>query len=130
MLSYKPRVTTTNDGFWFDEVPIDFSRIKNPEPLTLTHEGGETMKNDSINRWVFFIPADAVKTISGDALTENGCFLCGRTIKRPRYSVHLLTDGMLVSSDEPFDNSQGFFAIGGECRKRLPNNFVFKNDAD
>lgn len=89
------------------------------------------MKNDSlINRWVFQIPVDDVKTISGDALDENGCFLCGKAIKQPRYSVHLLTNGTLVSSDQPFDNSQGFFLIGNECRKKLPNNFVFKNDAD
>lgn len=83
------------------------------------------MKND-INRWVFEIPVDDVKTTSDDTTVTGGCFLCGRKLRGPRYAIHLLTPGILVSSDQEFDNDQGFFDIGSECRKRIPNNFYFK----
>lgn len=83
------------------------------------------MKND-INRWIFEIPVDDVKTTNDDTTVTGGCFLCGKPIKSKKYFIHLLTPGMLVSSDQEFDNDQGFFEIGSECRKRIPNNFYFE----
>lgn len=129
MLSYKPRLKPTENGFWFDEVPVDFHLIQNPNSSDVPKSEAK-MSNDSLNRWVFKIPVDVFTSSTGDATTEGGCYLCGKKIKSPQYSVHLLNTGHLVSSDQPFDDSQGFFLIGNECRKRLPNNFVFKNDAN
>jgi hypothetical protein len=83
------------------------------------------MSNSLINRWVFRIPLDDVKTSTEDTTLTDGCFLCGKKVDNPRYSIHLLDSGDLVSSDQPFENSQGFFTIGNECRKKLPNNFYF-----
>jgi len=83
----------------------------------------------NINRWLFEIPASDVRDDKDDL--ENGknpCFCCGKEIKekngKPSF-VHLLTNGNLVSTDQEFDNDQGFFPIGNECKKRLPNNFIF-----
>jgi len=87
------------------------------------------MKPD-IHRWIHTIPLQDVEdeslshTNHGNA---NPCICCGKEIKNVRYFVHLLTDGNLISSDQDFDNSQGFFPIGSECKNRLPNNFVFPN---
>ena len=47
-------------------------------------------------------------------------------MKDVKQLVHLLTNGNLVSSDEDFDNSQGMFPVGNECKNKLPNNFIFK----
>lgn len=83
------------------------------------------MSTPQINRWVFQIPVHEVKTTDKDTTVSGGCFLCGKTIHSRKYLIHLLTDGTLVSSDQEFDDDQGFFEIGSECRKRLPDNFVF-----
>ncbi|MCX6217569.1 hypothetical protein [Spirosoma sp.] len=85
-------------------------------------------KKPDIYRWVFFIPIEDV--VSPNNHGKNGklppCLLCGQPVKNATYSVHLLTDGNLVSSDQEFDNSQGFHVIGNNCRHKLPNNFVFR----
>ena len=88
------------------------------------------MSKPDINRWMFFIPAADVQDERSPGLLIEpaiACFCCGKETKEPRYFVHLLTTGELVSTDEPFDDKvdQGFFPIGAECRKRLPNNFYF-----
>jgi hypothetical protein len=84
--------------------------------------------NTNINRWIFEIPLSDVKTTEDDTTLDECCFLCGRKLKGQQYVVHLLTNGNLVSTDQPFNDreDQGFFPIGSECRKRLPNNFYFK----
>jgi hypothetical protein len=85
------------------------------------------MNKPDINRWIFFIPVKDVQTTDDGTTLERCCFLCGKPIKGPiHYYVHLLTDGNLVSSDVDFANSQGFFPIGNDCRKKLPNNFYFR----
>lgn len=63
-----------------------------------------------------------------ECIGENPCIICGKdTGLNPKYWVHLLTNGDLISSDEDFDNSQGFFPIGIECKKKLRGQFVFKS---
>lgn len=90
------------------------------------------MKND-INRWVFEIPLTDIQEIRPQRMGRitapvMPCICCGNLVRidKPHYVVHLLESGNLVSSDEPFDNSQGFFVIGNSCRHKLPNNFYWK----
>lgn len=80
-----------------------------------------------VNRWIFEIPLADVQDwdITPDWGADKLCCCCGRPIKQEKHMVHMLTSGNLVSSDQDFDNSQGFFPIGSECLKRLPNNFIF-----
>lgn len=83
------------------------------------------MKHD-IYRWIFHIPLKDIREDGYDETgNENPCICCGKQVKNERYYVHLLTDGNLVSTDQPITESQGFFSIGAACRKKLPNNFVF-----
>lgn len=50
------------------------------------------------------------------------CFICGkRTISVK--SVHYLTNGNLTDMKEA-NNSQGYFTIGNDCAKKIPN-FIF-----
>lgn len=56
------------------------------------------------------------------------CCLCGKKlIEGNDYdNVHLFTDGNIVSTgDGENRESQGFFPVGNECKKRLPKHFVF-----
>lgn len=82
---------------------------------------------ENINRWIFQIPLSDVQNPEVNNVT-NECICCGKKIKVPKFTVHLLTNGNLVSSEEQFaeNEDQGFFNIGSECTKRLPNNFYFK----
>ena len=82
---------------------------------------------NDINRWIFQIPVSDVQSYKDDVTIKHCCFLCGKRINGvEKYAVHLLTNGNLISSDQDFDNSQGFFPIGAECKNKLPNNFIFK----
>lgn len=86
------------------------------------------MKSHDINRWVFEIPlSDIEKDTDDDKTLSNVCLCCGKKLGKTHYEVHLLTNGNLVSTDQDFaaDEDQGFFPIGGDCRRKLPNNFVF-----
>lgn len=84
------------------------------------------MKID-LNQWLFEIP---LEDIQGDNYQETGndnpCVCCGKEVKSPKYTVHLLTTGNLISSQEDFSESQGFFPIGNTCKNKIPNNFYFK----
>ena len=80
-----------------------------------------------IHRWIFEIPLDDVKTTDKDTTISKCCFLCGKKIAEEKQWVHYLENGNLVSSPEDFDNDQGFFPIGNECKNKLPNNFIFTN---
>ena len=84
------------------------------------------MKND-INRWCFEIPLSDIESKEMKKGAANPCICCGREINKERFFVHLLTNGNLVSTDQPFHHSedQGFFPIGGTCKNKLPNNFYF-----
>lgn len=85
------------------------------------------MKYD-INRWIFEIPStDIINENYPDSEPQKSCFCCGGSIKQNKYFVHLLTNGNIVSSDEDFDNSQGYFHIGSCCKNKVPNNFIFKS---
>ena len=84
----------------------------------------------NINRWIFEIPLSDVQNIVHKKNTQHSeeCLLCGKQMKNTgvKQFVHMLTNGNLVSTDQDFDNSQGFFPVGNECKNKLPNNFIFK----
>ena len=83
----------------------------------------------NINRWIFQIPINDVKTTQIDTSGRHCCILCGKSLREHiEYNmIHLLTNGNLVSTCQPFSHyeDQGFFPIGNECKNRLPNNFYF-----
>jgi tRNA U34 2-thiouridine synthase MnmA/TrmU len=86
------------------------------------------MKAD-INQWIFKIPVEDIRTETYDeGKGENPCVCCGKDVKTPKYWVHMLTSGNLVSTDEPFAEQEdmGMFPIGNSCKNKLPNNFYFK----
>jgi hypothetical protein len=87
------------------------------------------MKNQpDLHRWIFHIPLSDVQNPDTQEYLGEGhaCLLCGKKIKNEvKHWVHMTTNLELVSSAEEFDNSQGFFAVGNECKNRLPNNFIF-----
>lgn len=86
-------------------------------------------RKHDINQWIFQIPLQDVQDEGlGDVTLGDNCVCCGKKMLHPAYAVHLLTNGNLVSTEEPFEGreDQGFFSIGRECIKRLPNNFYFK----
>jgi hypothetical protein len=75
------------------------------------------------------IPLESVQT---DWAKENGvrpdhCLICGKKIKNPdsAKTVHLLTNGNLISSSEDFEDSQGGFPVGADCAKRLVVRFAW-----
>jgi hypothetical protein len=79
-----------------------------------------------LNQWLFEIPLEDIQDEAADGGPfATSCICCGRKVVNPKYLVHLLTNGNLISSAEAFDNSQGFFIIGASCRGKLPNNFYF-----
>jgi len=86
------------------------------------------MNKHNINRWIFQIPLSDVQDEGVNNVNNGECICCGKRIKNTMYNVHLLTNGNLVSSDQSFSDNedQGFFNIGSDCIKRLPNNFYFK----
>lgn len=77
------------------------------------------------------IPLDELQTDKArkiDVTIHNCCVICGKTIKDNNNNykmVQLLTNGNIVSSDQDFENSQGFFKVGSECVKKLIINFAF-----
>ncbi len=56
---------------------------------------------------------------------RNPCLICGKEIKGEAKQVQLLTTGYIVSSDQSFVNSQGFFPVGNDCAKKLVIKFAF-----
>jgi len=57
---------------------------------------------------------------------SNQCCLCGKKVGKNSRMVHYLTNGNIVSYDgDDIENSQGFFAVGSECAKKLIINFAF-----
>jgi len=88
----------------------------------------DDIRRNGINRWVFQIPLEDIKITEKDTTIANCCFLCGEKINgKAKYVVQYLNTGVIISSEEPFIQTQGFYPIGSECRKNLPNNFVFSN---
>lgn len=62
-----------------------------------------------------------------DITISHCCCICGKPIKEGALvkSVQLLTNGNIVSTDQDYENSQGFFPVGNECAKKLVINFTF-----
>lgn len=56
-----------------------------------------------------------------DCTVSGCCMICGNKIEEPaKYSVHLLTSGLLIASDFHFGSEdQGFFPIGADCAKKI-----------
>jgi len=85
------------------------------------------MKTD-LNQWLFEIPlSDIQEETYEETGNKNPCICCGKEVKNTKYMVHLLDTGNLISSQEDFQESQGFFPIGNTCKNKLPNNFYFKS---
>ena len=84
--------------------------------------------NNDINRWIFEIPLEDVQDENyQDSGSDTSCICCGKEVKNVKYMVHMLTSGVLVSSDQDHgEESQGFFPIGNACKNKLPNNFYWK----
>lgn len=54
------------------------------------------------------------------------CCLCGKKVGNNPKWVHYLTNGNIVSySGDDIEESQGFFAVGSECAKKLVIQFAF-----
>lgn len=57
---------------------------------------------------------------------DEPCFLCGKATRGELF-VHVAGYGaVLVSTDEQLTNGEdlGYFAVGPECKRRLPAGFV------
>lgn len=67
------------------------------------------------------------KAKNTDITINNCCVICAKKInENSKYKmVQLLNNGNIVSSDQDFENSQGFFPVGSECLKKLVINFAF-----
>ena len=84
-------------------------------------------------RRIIEIPIEELQTEDarnnwGDYNTDQ-CCLCGKKVgKNPKY-VHYLTNGNIVSyNGDDIEESQGFFAVGSECAKKLVIQFAFSLD--
>lgn len=62
----------------------------------------------------------------------NPCARCGKEVKNAKYMVHFIEGGntMLAVADEDNyvedDADMGFFPIGSECAKHIPQEFLHK----
>ncbi len=63
------------------------------------------------------------------------CFVCERQLRSDtvKYMVHYLNNGLItdLGTDELGEEltqklSQGYYAVGSECRKRIPKRFILK----
>jgi hypothetical protein len=56
------------------------------------------------------------------------CLQCGRRVYPVKLRVHMVNGGSELASidepDDPWDSEMGWHAIGPECAKKLPPNFV------
>lgn len=83
----------------------------------------------SIQR-IIEIPLSEVQTKRGRENANSGnnpCLICGKEIgpSQTKY-VHLLENGNIISYDgHDIEGSQGFFAIGKDCAKKLVIKFSF-----
>ena len=63
---------------------------------------------------------------------DNCCAICGFKIRgNHSYAVHLSVNGYLLPTDQhtnDYDITQGFFAVGSECRKQLPATHTIKDE--
>ena len=91
------------------------------------------MKDQTIQR-VIEIDLDEIRSkkyhenIERDGEGENSCFICGKRIKNMDRAawVHYTTNNTIVSwGGDDIENSQGFFPVGTDCKKKLVINFAF-----
>lgn len=64
-------------------------------------------------------------------VNTGGCFFCHKKVGKISYEVHMSVCGELLPFDADVDfggESQGLFQIGSECQKKLPRNFVRKEE--
>ena len=62
------------------------------------------------------------------------CISCNKPMRQQdiKYYVHMTTDWVAIDSENLSlmsklgYSSQGYFPIGGECRKNMPPEFIFK----
>lgn len=56
------------------------------------------------------------------------CVLCGKKMNDKNiqngFFVHATHTGYFIASNSEVGESQGFFAIGSECAKKLPSNII------
>jgi hypothetical protein len=89
------------------------------------------MKNDI--QIIIEIPLETVQSKSYNTNIKrygehnNSCLICGKVINEnsPFKSVQLLNNGNLISTGQPFDDSQGFFMVGYDCANKLVVKFAF-----
>lgn len=116
-------------GFEVDKAVLKGMKnsVKNIDVKIKVLETSSKKKNRAFsNRWHFEIPLEDIQDEGYEEKGgDNPCICCGKNIQKPNYYVHLLTSGNIVSSEEDFEDSQGFFPIGNKCKNRIPNNFYF-----
>jgi len=55
------------------------------------------------------------------------CPCCGREIKSPKFFINSIYGGkMYPSNDQQEYNDAWVMGVGSECRKKLPNGYVFQ----
>ena len=53
--------------------------------------------------------------------SDDQCCICKLKVRGSHsYAVHLSVNGYLLPVEGSFEESQGFFSVGAECRKQLP----------
>ena len=76
---------------------------------------------------------DKNERLQKDGHTER-CVCCNKPMKpeQVKFMVHMTTDWVAIDSENLSlisklgYESQGYFPIGGECRKNMPPEFIFK----
>lgn len=104
-----------NDGFFVT------TTVGSKKPLRLT-------KKDVLLRFptkisIYELLSDSSKS---KIRSDSSCLLCGKAITtmEPTY-VHLDIDGYLRNSPVPDSDHYGFFKIGPECAKKVPEEYLF-----
>lgn len=56
------------------------------------------------------------------------CVVCGKSIRSPRYQVHLVDGGSsLCHVEDSYDDAPadlGWYPVGAECRRKLPAGYI------
>jgi len=100
---------------------------------TITNKNGEIIEAISHNEWQQSLEQQKKNEKMHRRGCENNpkCKMCGRKMSDAAFakarSVHMTTNSDLIPINAKVgDLSQGFFAVGSECAKRLPKGFVRK----
>jgi hypothetical protein len=60
---------------------------------------------------------------------SNSCVMCGKTVGKNPYYVHLSIYGAILTPDFEGSESQGFWQVGSECAKKIQANLLIKMEA-